>query len=390
MRGVVNVALEEVFVRDLSGRLFSPAGFGDAFWSRYLVAFDRVIIVARVRPGEGEFGMSEVTLPAVDLHPVPVYQGAVGYLRARAAVNRALTAAAARPGAHIVRLPGILGGGIARKRIHGGQPFAVELVGDPADVFSGGGVGGRLAPLYRALFVSATRRACAKAAATAYVTRGTLQCSYPPTPGRFTTHFSSVALGADDFCAPLKRVIREDGPFTLFAAGSMEQLYKGFDVLIRSLRLVERSGLPVSLRIAGVGRRRAELEALAAGTTVTFVGRLSRDQVFEEMRACDLFVMPSRTEGLPRALIEAMAQAAPAVASLVGGIPELLDEADLVPPDDIDSLARRIETVLSDPDRRRRMSARNFEVAREYQAPALEARRRTFYEVVRATAGPER
>lgn len=390
MSGSVNVTLEEVFVRDPTGRLFSPSGFGDAFWERYLKVFDRVVIVARVRSGDGEAGMAPVNLPGVNLHPVPAYQRAIGYVRARAAVGRALMAAANLSGAHIVRLPGVLGGRIAQERMRRGRPFAVELVGDPADVFSVGGVGGSLAPLYKAFFVSATRRACAAAAAVAYVTRATLQRSYPPMPDGFTTHFSSVELGPNDFLESANRNIREEGPFTLFAAGSMEQLYKGFDVLIRSLEPVTRSELAVTLRIAGDGRYRSQLESLAATSSVEFLGRRSRDEVLQEMRDCDLFVMPSRTEGLPRALIEAMAQAAPAVATSVGGIPELLTTDDLVPPDDMGALARTIQEVLSNPARRRRMSARNFQIAGEYTAPILEARRRAFYKAVLATSGMER
>jgi glycosyltransferase involved in cell wall biosynthesis len=383
----VHVALEEVFVRDAAGRLFSPSGFGDAFWARYKAVFDHVVIVARVRAGEDDGRMSPISLNGVGIEPVPLYRGAVDYLRQRSAVRRALVAAARAPGAFVVRLPGAIGGLIAAERARRGRPFAVELVGDPADVFSSGGVGGALAPLFRSLFVPATQRACRAAVATAYVTRSTLQKRYPPAPGRFTTHFSSVELPASAWRDPAGIEIRETGPFTLFAAGSMEQMYKGFDVLIEALASLRRGGPAIRLRLAGEGRFRDQLESLARerglSDEVAFLGQTSRDQVLEEMRRCDLFVMPSRTEGLPRAMIEAMAQGAPAIGSRVGGIPELLAADDLAPQGDVAALAGLISDVLGNAARRRAMSERNLMVSRDFAADVLEARRRAFYLAVR-------
>ena len=386
---MVNVALEEVFVQDANGRLFSPSGFGDAFWARYLTVFDRVVIIARVRRGEDDGRMTPITLADVDICAVPAYRGIVDYLRRRSAVHRVIAQAAVAPGAHVARLPGMVGGLIAQRRIRERRPLAVELVGDPADVFSSGGVGGALAPLFRALFVPATRRACRAAQATAYVTRDTLQTRYPPDEGRFTTHFSSVELPASVYREPASVEIREDGPFTLFAAGSMEQMYKGFDVLIDALAGLRESGPAVRLRVAGEGRFRRQLEAQAreAGLSdVVFLGQTPRDQVLEEMRRCDLFVMPSRTEGLPRAMIESMAQGAPAIGSRVGGIPELLDPEDLAPQGDVAAWTRLIREVLNDPDRRRAMSLRNLASARDFSADVLEARRRAFYSTVRESS----
>ena len=164
---MVNVALEEVFVQDANGRLFSPSGFGDAFWARYLTVFDRVVIIARVRRGEDDGRMTPITLADVDICAVPAYRGIVDYLRRRSAVRRVIAQAAVAPGAHVARLPGMVGGLIAQRRIRERRPLAVELVGDPADVFSSGGVGGALAPLFRALFVPATRRACRAASSPA-------------------------------------------------------------------------------------------------------------------------------------------------------------------------------------------------------------------------------
>jgi glycosyltransferase involved in cell wall biosynthesis len=85
-------------------------------------------------------------------------------------------------------------------------------------------------------------------------------------------------------------------------------------------------------------------------------------------------------------MIEAMARGLPCIGSTVGGIPELLDPEDLVPPGDIAALARRIDErvdeFLDDPSRLVARSERNIRIAGEYRAEILTARRQSFYEAV--------
>ena len=85
------------------------------------------------------------------------------------------------------------------------------------------------------------------------------------------------------------------------------------------------------------------------------------------------------TEGMPRALIEAMARGLPAVASGVGGICELLQENNLVRPGDPDMLAELINTVLDDVPRLESMSMRNFKKAMCYKPEILQEQRLSFW-----------
>jgi glycosyltransferase involved in cell wall biosynthesis len=93
--------------------------------------------------------------------------------------------------------------------------------------------------------------------------------------------------------------------------------------------------------------------------------------------------MPSRAEGLPGAMLEAMARGCPCLGSRVGGIPELLAEEDLLPIGDAQALAGKMNQVARDGERLQRMSARNLERAREFRPEALEKARREFYRSVR-------
>jgi glycosyltransferase involved in cell wall biosynthesis len=144
----------------------------------------------------------------------------------------------------------------------------------------------------------------------------------------------------------------------------------------------------LELTIVGGGQHLREMEARAAalgiGSLVHFTGNLATGQaVRAELDRADLFTLPSRQEGLPRAMIEAMARGLPAIGSTVGGIPELLPADDLFPPNDVPALAAKIREVLGDPERMARASARNLAKAREYSQEVLTPRRQALYTHVR-------
>jgi glycosyltransferase involved in cell wall biosynthesis len=169
---------------------------------------------------------------------------------------------------------------------------------------------------------------------------------------------------------------------------SLAQLYKGPDVLLRSVASCVRRGLDITLSLVGDGKHRSGLQRLARQLgvegRVNFAGELpAGEAIRDQMDRADLFVLPSRTEGLPRALIEAMARGLPCVGSNVGGIPEILPPEDLVPPGDPDALADKIREVLGEPGRMARMSARNLAKALEYREETQCAARLAFYEGIR-------
>ncbi len=125
---------------------------------------------------------------------------------------------------------------------------------------------------------------------------------------------------------------------------------KALDVLLRACAMIT---FPVHLEILGDGPLRVDLEALAAelGLNVAFRGAVA--DVRDRLSTFDIFVLPSRGENLPIAILEAMACALPIVATRVGGIPELVVHGEngfLVEPDDEVALARAISDLLRDAD----------------------------------------
>lgn len=378
----IGVVLEERFKRLPDGRVFSPNGFGADFWIRYRSAFGDVRIIARVEPcSDADSSWAEVPDGHGALNPIHPFVGPLGFLRSLPSVLKSFNVAIRDLDGLVVRSPGMLSAIAERRLKRRDLAFAVELVGDPIDVF-GSGIAGRLGPVLQWMFARNTRWLCANAAAVSYVTRETLQRRYPHAPNAATISCSSVQLQPQHFASG-PREATQAMPRTMMCAASLEVPYKGIDVLIDALALIDGADRPRTL-IAGDGRLRAELQAradrLGVAKSVVFLGRLDKDAVATLMGTCDLYVQPSLTEGLPRAIVEAMAAGSPVIGTSVGGIPELLDPTELVPPGDPSLLARLIAAVLSDPDRRMALSRRNLAMSRDFAAEILDSRRRQFYE----------
>lgn len=375
------LATEQRFVRDPSGAVWTTGGFNFSFFDRYLEVFDTLTLLARVEDvAAPPPRASPASSPRIRFAPFPYYLGPWQYARRFPAVVAAARAAARDADAILLRLPGAVGSALcsAARRLH--RPFAVEVVGDPWDMFASGSIHLPGRPLWRVWFAAQLRRQCGAAAAVSYVTATTLQRRYPPRPGAFSTHYSSIDLPPEafadaprEFSAPAQRLV---------AVGSLETPYKGFDTLLRALALLRSPSL--SLAIVGGGRLRDELERLARdlglAAQVRFLGALpSGAHVREHLREADVFVMPSRAEGLPRAMIEAMACALPCLGSAIGGIPELIGPACLFPPGDPAALASALRAVVADPQRLTRLSAENLRAAQAYRADLLHTRRLAFY-----------
>jgi glycosyltransferase involved in cell wall biosynthesis len=138
--------------------------------------------------------------------------------------------------------------------------------------------------------------------------------------------------------------------------------------------------------IIGDGKHRMKLEerARTLGERARFLGQIpSGAGVRELLDSASLFVLPSRSEGLPRALLEGMARGLPCLASPVGGIPELLPAECLVPVGDSRALAQRIKDLVRAPRLMAEMSAQNVKKAREYHEGVLNPRKIAFYRFLR-------
>lgn len=163
-----------------------------------------------------------------------------------------------------------------------------------------------------------------------------------------------------------KDIPRKD--LEIISVASLTQV-KGIQYLIKSMKHITDH----KLVIIGDGPERKKLESLSQNlglsNRILFLGQIDHNMVFHSLQRAMVFVLPSISEGTPRALIEAMAFGLPIVATRVGGIPEVVEDGVngfLVSPRDEKALTKAIKRVLKDNDFRKKVSNLNPQVAKKY------------------------
>jgi glycosyltransferase involved in cell wall biosynthesis len=161
----------------------------------------------------------------------------------------------------------------------------------------------------------------------------------------------------------------DNGRLEIISVGSL-QPYKGHKFLIQSCAILRDRAIPFRCRIIGGGDLRPELERIIRHNrleeAVTLLGPCTQDEVSQFLQTANCYVQPSivmssgKMEGIPVALMEAMASGLPVVASSISGIPELVRDGEtgwLVPPEDSLSLANAIARIYSEPNEAQRRAA---------------------------------
>ncbi|QKG53379.1 glycosyltransferase [Hymenobacter sp. BRD67] len=169
----------------------------------------------------------------------------------------------------------------------------------------------------------------------------------------------------------------------LLHVAAFNEKAKNLSGLLRTVARLRATAPPLPglhLRIAGYGPDEVQVHQLAATLgllatgTVEFLGKLTPAQVATEMRRAAALVLFSNYENLPCVLIEAQASGLPAVATRVGGVPELLSSDRLgllVPPTDEAALAEALRTVLTAPAGRFDAAALRARAVAEFSYPAV-------------------
>jgi glycosyltransferase involved in cell wall biosynthesis len=174
----------------------------------------------------------------------------------------------------------------------------------------------------------------------------------------------------------------DERELALIAVGNLHHR-KGHAVLLQAFEKA-RLGHTSVLLLVGDGPLLAELETMARslgiGGRVRFLGR--RRDVEDLLFASDVFVLPSLAEGLPMALLEAMARGLPCIASAVGGVPEALADGidgHLVPPGDVDTLAARLASVEDASTRLQLGDAARLHAMRDFRVEQMVQRYESLY-----------
>jgi glycosyltransferase involved in cell wall biosynthesis len=169
-----------------------------------------------------------------------------------------------------------------------------------------------------------------------------------------------VRLGVD--CTALQpSAFKTETPFKLACTGRMVSA-KGHRILLEALAPLAAQGVQFSCTLIGDGPERKSLEALATKIGITanlrFLGAMAHQPTLAEVAKADVFVLASFAEGLPVALMEAMALGVPCVSTTIAAIPELIHSGHnglLVPPANPQALQSALDQLATDPQLRQKL-----------------------------------
>jgi glycosyltransferase involved in cell wall biosynthesis len=180
-----------------------------------------------------------------------------------------------------------------------------------------------------------------------------------------------VRLGVDpQVFFPMRQAPDPSDPLEIICVGRLVES-KGQLILLRACSLLIAQGYSLRLRLVGAGPDRKHLEEFAAENdiAVVFEGARNHDETRQLLGQADVFVLSSFAEGLPVALMEAMAMEVPCVSTYIAGIPELIrDGLDglLVPASSAEALALALKRLHEDPLLRRSLGTAGRKRVLEY------------------------
>ncbi|MDT2712395.1 glycosyltransferase family 4 protein [Enterococcus dongliensis] len=383
----VLVAVDAQLFKTPDGKVWTKTIYGYDFWKRYLDVFDTIAVVSRIKNVDYSEvdGFLRSDGERVSFKAMPMARGSKEYIMKMLAFIKAAREAVEGEECAIIRLPSIAATFVEMVFRTKNKPYLLEIVVDPINAFEGNKLAAKLLTAH-------LKNACRKANGVSYVTQHALQEQYPSTAklrGKnskryFETYYSSIILNKDFFSAP-KTFDPTSGKLKIVhTANNINNYVKGHDVVIKVVNKLQSIGIDAEVCFIGDGDKREEFMELAnrlgIANKVTFTGLLaSSTEVREKLLSSDLFLFPTKCEGLPRAVIEAMAVGLPCLSTPVNGIPELLEKEYMFDPLDVEGFTNMIIKLFNNPEQMKRMSVRNIEKAKEYESTVLQKRRMSFY-----------
>jgi phosphatidyl-myo-inositol dimannoside synthase len=387
---VLNLVVDQRLHQTPDGRVWSLTPPAYDFFELPLEVFDQVRVVARTaQVAEPRPKARLVNGPGVEVLPIPTFVGPFQYLKQRNRIAEKLAQIARLDGAFLLRIPSQTGFVVASKLRARNRPFAVELLTDPYDFFAAGVSPHGLATLFRPYFCHQSKELCGEARVVNYVTGKKTIRNNPPLRANWTGNVSDVDLPEQAFFLPNQAAT--PGPIRIVSVGLLDLLYKGQDLLIQALGKAHQKGLDFTLRFVGDGGQRARLLSMADSCGIQ--GRVEitgaqggAAEVRGFLKDSDLFVLPSRAEGIPRALLEAMAAGLPAICSQAGAMPDLIEQQWITGIGDEDALCQALLAFANHRSEWQAIGQRNQQVARGFELSLLRPKRREFYEAIQRMA----
>jgi len=382
------------------GKVWTNSVYGYDFFKRYLDVFENVRLVTRMKKINYEDLGNRVLVsgPRLEFFSLPFYHGPWQYAKKYIKIQQILAQAVESCDCAVLRIPDQLAFQIFNKVKSINIPCAVEVVAHSWDLYAPGTIKTVLRPLLRVFWDFNQKKLCKQADGVAYVTEKYIQKRYPSgvkemDSERFETFYTSANLDSVYFGEPRSKKSFDKDILNFVHVSGINNTAKGHYELLNVMANLKKQGYRHKLTFIGGGTLLNKFKELATklklDDQVEFIGHLSNpSEIADKLKASDLFVLPTMTEGLPRVILEAMASGLPCIATDVGGIPELLSEEFLVKSKDAHMLELKIIELTKDVDSLVAESKKNHEkILHSYKPELIISKRKALYDFLRNKSG---
>lgn len=370
-----------------NNNFYSEGKFTDDVFSRYVSLNDKLTVISRMEKVSDSSGLSRITLDNINFTPVFGVQLSSVISICLLKNFKLITSQLKSSDFVIVRLPSFLGILTLTLNLIFKKPYFIEVVGDAEQALLTSQENPNFLYKQFCIFFSQLNKFfIGNALGAVYVTKETLQKKYPN--NGITCVASNVEIKIKEKELKLEDFNIKGDSFKVGLIGSFNNHYKGIKEAIESISILKKNNYNANLHILGSGHLLNEYKNLASTLNVTdnihFDGSLEGgEEVIKWLENMDMYIQPSYTEGLPRALIEAMSVGLPAIASDVGGIPELLPSSCLIPPHNSEKLSHKISELIMSQELRFTYGRRNYIEAKNYDFNFLNKTRLKFWNSAR-------
>lgn len=381
---------DQAISQDCNGYIYD-AIFTDAVFSRYLNHVEELTILVRLRPADMKI-IEERHIPKIDTSRIRVKEvpnllsvkGLFQYFAARKIVKEEVE----KSDIIFVREPSVLESIVSYYARKKNKKYVLEIGGCPWDTFWNQGIKGKIIAPIRYL---STRISTLQAKYVVYVTNQWLQKRYP-TKGEWVA-CSNVDIKCD-VKAYENRINKihldmknDKQEFIIGSIGDYAVRSKGHKYVIMALKELNNNseGIVYKYQIVGSGDKSESLNIAKKWKVehyVEFIPPMNHAAILEWLDSLDFYAQPSRQEGLPRSVIEAMSRGLAIIGAKTGGIPELIRE-DCVFSNKKSEVTEIVNIIRSiDYKKMLELAEENFKNAIQYNSDVIEMRRYNFFKKI--------
>lgn len=366
---------------------YTSGGLSYSYLGRYLQYFDSVLMVTRREMIGKKDNVSKLSITSGKKIEFDCMDGFSIKKMASGDLKKHVRKALKKVDYAIIRLPSFIGIAACRECEKMKKPYLVEMVASP---FCALWYYGKLSYKILAPFYALANKRCVKKSRNViYVTKEYLQRHYPNLHNNIGISDVNIQESDDGVLDKRSSRIERYDSATIYKIGligSMDVKYKGHGIAIKSLPILKKRRINVELHFLGKCSEasRSRLMKLArkehVSDSVFIDGVLpGGHDVLKWIDDKDMIILPSKQEGLPRSLVEAMSRAVVCVGTTTGGIPELLQRECIMKQKNAKGLADTISYLINDKNKMKKISKINYDTSKKFDIVKLNHERDEFF-----------